>query len=76
MRMPRAAAAREEIAPPDNVVLARSRTVAWPYVNRAFGNRILAPGERAICSMAFSQFAPRRDSGNGRRHFRRMIFLL
>jgi hypothetical protein len=45
-------------------------------MNRAIGNAILAPDERTICSMAFSQLSARRDGGHIFGGLRRMIFLL
>jgi hypothetical protein len=76
MRVSRAASAREEIAPPDEFVLAQACAPAWPCWNRLSGDQILVAMMHAICSMAFSQFAPHRNSGNGCERIRRKIFLL
>jgi hypothetical protein len=45
-------------------------------VNRLFDDRILVGTICAICSMAFSQFAPHRDGGDGCGRILRKIFLL
>jgi len=76
MRVSRAAAVREEIAPAGKIILASGRARARRGADRLTGDRNLAVLERANCSMAFSDRRSRRDAGHLRGRLQRMIFLL